>query len=134
LQLGYGTVEGRERKAPYDLTSLPPDRFNAAFTLKLPEIDGRVGVRAEFADDFSKSYNPVTNDPSTEVRDGYTVVDLFATWEPEDNALNGALNGLRIDAGVDNVTDEDYERTFEGVSEPGRNVKFTVSYTVLFGN
>ena len=134
LQLGYGTVDGRERNAPFDLTSLPPDRFNAAFTLKVPEIDGRIGVRAEFADDFSKSYNPVTSDPSTEVRDGYTVVDLFATWEPGDNVLNGALNGLRIDAGVDNVTDEDYERTFEGVSEPGRNAKFTVSYTVLFGN
>jgi hemoglobin/transferrin/lactoferrin receptor protein len=133
LQLGYGTVDGQERVGGFDLTSLPPDRFSAAFTLKLPEVDGRIGVRAEFADEFAKNYNPVTSDPSTEIRDGYTVVDLFATWEPGDNVLNGALNGLRIDAGIDNVADEDYERAFEGVSEPGRNYKFTVAYTLFFG-
>ncbi len=66
VQLGYGTVEGRERDAPFDLTSLPPDRVNASFTLKLPEIDGRIGAGAEFADDFRKAYNPATSDPSTE--------------------------------------------------------------------
>jgi outer membrane receptor protein involved in Fe transport len=53
--------------------------------------------------------------------------------EPRDEVFNGALKGLRLDAGVDNVTDEDFERTFEGVSEPGRNFKFTVGYTLAFG-
>ncbi len=133
IQLGYGTVEGRERGAPFDLTALPPDRFTASFTLKLPEIDGRIGVRAEFADDFAKSYNPVTSDPAIELRDGYTAVDLFATWAPDEDVLGGALKGLRLDAGVDNVTDQDYERSFEGVSEPGRNFKFTVAYSLAFG-
>jgi hemoglobin/transferrin/lactoferrin receptor protein len=46
--------------------------------------------------------------------------------------LSGALSGLRVDAGIDNVTDEDYERTFEGVSEPGRNAKIALSYTAQF--
>lgn len=133
IALGYGTIEGRERNAPFDLTALPPDRFTASFALKLPEIDGRIGVRGELADSFRKSYNPLTSDPALEVRDGYSVVDVFATWEPSESISNGALRGLRIDAGVDNVFDEDYERTFEGVSEPGRNFKFTVAYTVGFG-
>jgi len=133
VQLGYGTVEGRERNAPFDLTSLPPDRFTASLMLKLPEIDGRIGVRTEFADDFLKNYNPLTSDPAIERRDGYTTVDLFATWAPSDDVLGGALHGLRLDAGVDNVMDEDYERSFEGVSEPGRNFKFTVAYSLAFG-
>jgi hemoglobin/transferrin/lactoferrin receptor protein len=133
IQLGYGTIEGKERNANFDLTSLPPDRFTASFTLKLPEIDARIGVRGEFADDFSKRYNPITSDPSLEVRDSYSILDVFATWEPGEDVLNGALNGLRLDAGVDNVTDEDYERAFQGVSEPGANFKFTVAYTVAFG-
>lgn len=87
-------------------------------------------MRGEFAHDFRKRYNPLTSDPATEVRDGYNVFDLFATWEPSD----GILNGFRIDAGVDNVADEDYERTFEGVSEPGRNFKFTAAYTFALGH
>lgn len=90
-------------------------------------------MRGEFADDFAKNYNPVTSDPFTEVRVGYSVIDLYATWAPGEGVLGGALQGLRIDAGVDNVTDEDYERTFQGVSEPGRNYKFTVAYSVGFG-
>jgi hemoglobin/transferrin/lactoferrin receptor protein len=132
LALGYGTVDGKERGSSFDVTSLPADRFTASATLKLPEIDGRVGARMEIGSDYSKNYNPVTSDPSTEVRDGYTTFDLFATWQPTDDILSGALNGLRVDLGVENVTDEDFERTFEGVSEPGRNFKTLVSYTVQF--
>ena len=111
---------------------MPADRFITSVTLKLPEVDGRIGARMEIGSDYSKNYNPTTSDPSTEVRDGYTTFDLFATWQPGDDILNGALNGLRVDLGVDNVTDEDYERTFEGVSEPGRNFKTLVSYTMQF--
>ena len=130
IGLGYGTIDGRERDTSFDLTSLPPDRFTAVFALKLPEVDGRIGVRGEFGDDFRKRYNPLTSDPCTETRDGYSVFDLFATWEPSDDILHG----FRLDAGVENVIDEDYERTFEGVSEAGRNFKFTVAYSLSFGN
>lgn len=132
LTVGYGTVDGKERGTSFDVPSLPADRFTTSVTLKLPEVDGRIGARMEIGSDYSKNYNPLTSDPFTEVRDGYTTFDLFATWLPSDDILNGALNGLRVDLGVENVTDEDFERTFEGVSEPGRNFKTLVSYTVQF--
>ncbi|MBA4802716.1 MAG: TonB-dependent receptor, partial [Euryhalocaulis sp.] len=65
------------------------------------------------------------NDPS-EIRPGYVVGDLYASWAPE------ALGGVRIDAGVDNVLDHDYDRVFAGVSEPGRNARIAFTYTKGF--
>ena len=50
------------------------------------------------------------------------MADLYATWEPV------VAPRLRVDAGVDNILDHDYERVFAGVSEPGRNVKIAVTY------
>ena len=38
------------------------------------------------------------------------------------------IEGLRLDLGVDNVFDEDYERVFAGVSEPGTNFKIAASW------
>lgn len=44
----------------------------------------------------------------------------------------GSLHGLRIDLGIDNVTDEDYERVFAGTSEPGRNYKVAIGWRNAF--
>ncbi|MCM2679407.1 TonB-dependent receptor domain-containing protein [Echinimonas agarilytica] len=70
-------------------------------------------------------------------KDGYTVHNVSARWEPE------TVEGLTIIAGVDNVFDEFYasQSSRTGVSfhprfgelylqdfEPGRNIKATVSY------
>ena len=57
-----------------------------------------------------------------EERDGYAVVDLYATWQPR------FAENLRLHMGFDNVFEEDYERVFEGVSEPGRNFKVSATY------
>jgi hemoglobin/transferrin/lactoferrin receptor protein len=40
------------------------------------------------------------------------VLDLYAGWRPFEDQR------VRIDFGVENVFDEDYERVFAGVSEP----------------
>lgn len=64
--------------------------------------------------------------PATERRDSYHVFDVYAVWQPAD----GMLKGVRLDLGVDNITDEDYEVVAAGVSEPGRNYKAAISYTI----
>ncbi len=76
-----------------------------------------VGSRVAFAGEFDK-----TTDPAAE-RDGYTVVDLYAGWRPF------ADQSVRIDFGVDNLFDEDYERVFAGVSEAGRSVRIDLTWT-----
>jgi hemoglobin/transferrin/lactoferrin receptor protein len=76
-----------------------------------------LGGRLGFAGEFDK-----TTDPAAE-RDGYAVVDLYAGWRPFDD------QSVRIDVGVDNVFEEDYERVFAGVSEPGRSFRIDLTWT-----
>jgi len=76
-----------------------------------------LGSRLGFAGEFDK-----TTDPAAE-RDGYAVVDLYAGWRPF------ADQDVRIDVGVDNVFEEDYERVFAGVSEPGRSFRIDLTWT-----
>ena len=83
----------------------------------------RLGTRLRFASDFERKDG---DGLTVEERDGYGVVDLYATWVPE------FAQSLRFDLGVENLFEENYERVFEGVSEPGRNFKIAASYQ--FGN
>jgi hemoglobin/transferrin/lactoferrin receptor protein len=76
------------------------------------DLGGRLG----FAGDFTR-----TSDPNAE-RDGYAVLDLYAGWRPF------ADRRVRVDAGVHNVFDENYERVFAGVSEPGRAFRIDFSW------
>ena len=64
-------------------------------------------------------------DAAAEARDGYAVHDLYYSWQPSD----GALTGLRVNLGVDNIFDKAYARVFTDSLEPGRNFKALVSYT-----
>ncbi|MEM8799203.1 MAG: TonB-dependent receptor [Pseudomonadota bacterium] len=82
----------------------------------------RVGARVTVADDFTE-----VNDP-LEVRDSFVFSDVYAVWQPPE----GILNGLRLDLGVDNITDADFEIVNAGVSQPGRNFKLGVAWTQAF--
>ncbi len=108
--------------------NLFPDRYFLDAGFKIPAIDSRIGARATFADDFTKT-NPDASSgapASAFYRDSYQVFDIYAIWQPDD----AMWKGLRIDLGVDNVTDEDYEVVAAGVSEEGRNYKAAISYTI----
>ncbi len=87
--------------------------------VKVPEIWSRFGSRVTFAGEFTKVNTPA------EVRDGYTTVDVYAVIEPGE----GMFKGFRLDLGIDNIFDEDYEIVAAGVSEPGINYKAAVSWT-----
>ncbi|HEY0104741.1 MAG TPA: TonB-dependent receptor [Rhizomicrobium sp.] len=129
LQADYGTIGGKERGTPFALNSLMPDIVSLVATLKLPEADGSLNARLQNAGAFHKSYDPASNDPPTDDRKGYTLLDLYATWEPGADVLAGRLRGLRVDAGIDNVTDADYAPYAQGVSAAGRSAKVLASYT-----
>ncbi len=121
-----GRDQGQERFD--DDQPASPDIVTVVATLKIPEADALLNARVTAAGSFDHTYDPASNDPSNETRGSYTLLDLYATWAPRD-VLGGALNGLRSDIGVDNVTDVDYQPYAAGVSAPGRNVKLRVSYS-----
>ncbi len=97
---------------------LSPNFYFVDLGAKVPEADLLAGVRLGIAERFEEIEDPAA------FRDPFTTLDLYAVWQP----LSGPLEGLRIDLGVDNVTDADFEVVFAGVSQPGRNFKAAVQW------
>lgn len=114
----FTTIDGVDADTGDFVGILSPSTFFIDGGVKWPEADLRLGARMLIARDFNEVNDPV------DARDGYAVGDVYAVWEPS----RGALEGLRIDLGVDNVTNADYEVVFAGVSQPGRNFKAAVSW------
>lgn len=137
-RLAFASIEGMDTTTGDDLGSLTPDRLALDIGTNLSEVDATLGLRLQIADDFKRRGASTDNiDGLTasgsfaiaggvgvaEERDGYGVVDVYATWRPRI-----AEQRLRFDLGIDNVTDKNYERVYQGVSEPGRNYKLAVSW------
>ena len=120
LSAAFSTVDGENSATGNKLGVLTPATLTLDGSYLFEALALRLGARVQAADEFDK-----VNDPS-EIRPGYVVGDLYASWAPE------ALGGVRIDAGVDNVLDHDYDRVFAGVSEPGRNARIAFTYTKGF--
>ncbi len=121
LDVGYSWIDGEDKETGDFLGVLTPGRLFTNVALKLPEVNALMGVRSTFAESFDK-----VNDLDQE-RDSYNVHDIYASWQP-----SGPLAGLRLDVGVDNITDENYSRVFTSASETGRNFKAALSYQVVW--
>ncbi|MEM9168481.1 MAG: TonB-dependent receptor [Pseudomonadota bacterium] len=122
LRGNFNAIDGTNEDTGEFVGSLAPTTVFLDGGVKFADGDLRLGSRVIIAGDFDE-----VNDPTLE-RDGFTVADVYAVWQPS----AGALEGLRVDVGVDNVTDADFEVVAAGVSQPGRNVKATVSWTQAF--
>ena len=118
LRGNFSTIDGIDADTGDFVGVLSPSMVFIDAGVKWPAADIRVGSRVTIASDFTEVNDPVN------ARDGYTVGDVYAVWEPS----RGALEGLRINLGVDNVTDADYEVVAAGVSQPGMNFKAAVSW------
>ena len=102
---------------------LSPNTLFIDSGVKLPPVGLRLGVRLLLAEEFDE-VNSIAD-----VRDGFAVGDLYAVWQAPEDSL---LDGIRIDLGVDNFTDADYEVVNAGVSQPGRNLKAAISWRQAF--
>jgi hemoglobin/transferrin/lactoferrin receptor protein len=122
IAFAYAGITGHDTVTGSYLGGLSPDRFFADAAVKFEDLNLRVGARTMIATDFRRT------NTTSEYRSGYELLDLYMVWEPR---LFG-LSGIRIDLGVDNVFDRRYERTFAGVTEPGRNYRGALSYRIAF--
>ena len=119
----YETIDGTDKDTGEFLGSLYPDRYIFDAGIKIPEYWAKLGARLTYADEFDK-VNPDDNG-NLPIIDSYTTLDLYASFQPAE----GMFEGLRIDLGVDNVTDEAYSRGFVNNLQPGRNYKAAISWT-----
>lgn len=121
LGVGYSIVNGTDDESGEPLGSLvlTPHQFTIDGALSLSGLDSVIGLRMLAAGRFDK-----VTDPQDEL-DSYTVPDVYFIWRPS----RGPLMGLRLDLGIDNVTDKAYARVNPAAFEPGRNFRASVSYS-----
>lgn len=125
--LTFSSIEGTDVITGADLGTLTPDRLSLDLGVKINNSRTRLGTRIQIAGDFERRDDDGMGGLTVaERRDGYSVVDLYASWRPS------FAKAVQINASIDNLFEEDYERAFAGVSEPGRN--FKLSATWQFGN
>lgn len=118
----FATITGRDQISNEFVGILTPDRFTLDAGFKLDTAGIRAGYRLEINGRFVD-----VNDPAEE-RPGFEILDLYASYSP----LQGMLKGLRVDLGIDNVTDATAERVFAGVPDLGRNYKAALSWKWLY--
>lgn len=97
---------------------LTPDTIFLDIGAKIQSANLRIGTRTTYAAEFT-SVNQIQD-----VRGNYLVSDIYVIWNP--------TNSIRIDVGVDNVSDADFEVVNAGVSQPGRNFKAAISWSAGF--
>ncbi|MFW6412652.1 MAG: TonB-dependent receptor domain-containing protein [Oceanicaulis sp.] len=110
-------VDGENSATGEPLGALQPvtGHVRAAYRFEPQRLT--LGTRVGFATEFDD-----VTDPAQE-RPGFVVLDLYAGWRPF------ADERVRLDVGVDNVLDHDYDRVFAGVSEPGRAFRIDLTWT-----
>ncbi|WP_166645279.1 TonB-dependent hemoglobin/transferrin/lactoferrin family receptor [Dongia mobilis] len=119
---GYSRVRGWNETDDEYLNSIPADKLVLTVGARVPDIDVTFGVTNEYI----WSQNRAADE---ELRtDGVNLVGLFASWEPSE----GMLRGFRLDAGIENLTDEEYTRFLATEEGPGRDYRVAVSYGFSF--
>jgi outer membrane receptor protein involved in Fe transport len=100
------------------LSNVLPDKWIILAGLNWPTYNFTLGWRSSVV--HAQNRVPAGGTPTS----GYTLHDLTLTWLPQNNTLRG----LRLDFGIDNLTDSDYRRHLSALRDPGRNYKLVASY------
>lgn len=120
----YARIRGDNLTDDEPLTSIPADKLVLTIGGKIPALDLSAGVTNEFA----WAQDRVPEEGGELAVDSFHVLGLFATWAPED----GPLAGFRVDAGIENLLDNSYERYLAFEEAPGRDYRMAVSYSASF--
>ena len=122
LSAAWSSIDGRDQDTGDYVGILTPNRLQLVAEARMPQNDFRIGARAEIAGRFDKVNDPVEERPS------YETIDTYVVWQPSE----GALQGWRVDVGMNNIFNANAVRTFAGVPGPNRNLRATVSWTSSF--
>lgn len=120
--LGGSLIRGRDTSADTWIDTIPADRITGSYGVKLPEWDLVGGIRHELVFDQHR----IARGSAQPETDGYFLTGIFASWAPS----TGPLEGLRVDAGIDNLFDKKYRRHLQAIPEPGLDAGIAVSYTL----
>lgn len=124
-ELSYSRIRGENKETGEPLLNIPADTLKGNLGLQWGGI--RTGLRVTRASNQGRV--PENDDPESGVftippTEGYTVFDIYATWRP----AGGLLDGMRLDVGIDNLTDRNYRRHLAAIDAAGRNARIQVGY------
>lgn len=117
LGAGLAIARGASEAGSW-LASIPQDRLTLEAGLR-PWQDWELGARATFAADQDRV------PAGAAVGEAYQLLDLYATWSPE----SGPLAGGNIRFGIDNVLDERYTIYPNALTQTGRSVEISATFT-----
>ncbi|QDF66164.1 TonB-dependent hemoglobin/transferrin/lactoferrin family receptor [Shewanella sp. SNU WT4] len=121
LSLDYGQTQGTDNATGEYLESIPANKLTIDLSQGLWSNDVTLGTRYM----YTASQNKLPSTSSHTDFDAYGLWDVYVAWEPS----SGSLNGLRLDAGIDNLTDEYYRQAWQTLYSQGRNFKLSARFT-----
>lgn len=120
LSLAYGQSRGIDLTQGDALADIPADKL--VFGVRQGLLNGDVELGSKVSNYRAQRRVPTSN--SVSGYGGYTLMDVYATWQPQ----QGELKNWRVDLAVNNLTDRYYVPAFSELYAPGRNGKLSVSY------
>jgi hemoglobin/transferrin/lactoferrin receptor protein len=119
LRVAYGITRGEDRDSGEDLSNIPADTLNADLSYAFSDTALLTGLRLTHAADQDRTNVPEFTES---LFAGYTVADLYARWSPRWSSA------LRFDLNVNNLTDRFYQRAWDQLPQPGREVILSARY------
>lgn len=129
-RIGGSIIRGENTETGEDLNSIPADQVSVTVGGRIVEYGLEFGVRSLFVADIDTGTSTLINGVAFDGPfDSYNVHNLFLTWKPEFQDI-AALDGLELQAGIDNLFDEYYLNNLAG--DPGKGRDFRVSLAKTF--
>ncbi|MCF1427746.1 MAG: TonB-dependent hemoglobin/transferrin/lactoferrin family receptor [Shewanella sp.] len=121
VSVSYGQTEGKDKTDDSFLKDIPADKLVLDLSQDWFDGDVKAGTRLTYV---AEQKNIPAEFTAAKQYDSYTLWDLYLAWEPS----TGVLTGLRIDVGVDNITNEYYQQAWQPLYQQGRNIKLSARY------
>ena len=116
---GYARIRGDDVDNNTPLASIPEDKISLTAGYRWTETGLEAGWRSIYYAGQDRVPAGTVAVPGSK-----TIHDIFVSWVPDDEDVDG----LRLDFGVDNVFDKNYQRFLSSLRESGRNVKISATY------
>lgn len=120
-QLAYAAIKSKDQATGKTLADTPAQNLSLTLGAKLPGQGLVIGWRGQWHDAIATSAVS-TSAPA------YNTHDLFVTWKPED----GALAGLEVNLGVENLLNASYRNNLTLDNGAGRNAKISIGKTITW--
>lgn len=118
----FSRARGRDSANGAPLLSVPADTANGLLAYGWGGL--RLGARVTHARAQNRVPLDAEGKPVIPRTPGYTVTDVFLSWEP----AHPRLRGMKLNLGVDNVTDRLYRNHLAPLAEAGVNPRASLSY------